>query len=78
MPGSIGKEPENCSLFSMPRWVGARFVFESSNDEFAVDEVGDSGEELGDGSVSDDSTVDIVVVGEESVDSNVDVESRRR
>ena len=32
--------------------------------------VGDSGDELGDGSVSDESTVEIVVVGEDSADSD--------
>lgn len=36
---------------------------------------GDSGEEPGEGSVSDESMVEIVVVGEESVDSYVDAES---
>ena len=39
-------------------------------------DVGDSGEELGEGSVRE-SMVEIVVVGEESVDSKVDVESLR-
>ena len=39
-------------------------------------EDGDSGDELGDGSVRE-SMVETVVVGEESVDSNVDVESLR-
>ena len=40
---------------------------------------GDSGDELGDGSVRVESTVDIVVVGEDSVDSDgsVAIESRR-
>ena len=34
--------------------------------------IGDSGEELGDGSdIDDESIVDIVVVGEESVESDV-------
>ena len=33
------------------------------------DEAGDSGDELGDGSVKVESTVEIVVVGEDSVDS---------
>lgn len=40
-------------------------------------DVGDSGEELGEGSVRE-SMVEIVVVGEESVDSKVDVESLRK
>ena len=39
-------------------------------DERGCDEVGDSGDELGEGSVSDESRVEIVVVGEESVDSD--------
>lgn len=39
-------------------------------------EVGESGDELGDGSVRE-SMVEIVVVGEESVDSKVEVESLR-
>ena len=38
--------------------------------------MGDSGEELGEGSVRE-SIVEMVVVGEESVDSKVDVESLR-
>lgn len=38
-------------------------------------EAGDSGEELGEGSVSEESMVEMVVVGEESVDSKVDAES---
>lgn len=33
------------------------------------DEAGDSGDELGDGSVKVESTVEIVVVGDDSVDS---------
>jgi len=38
-------------------------------------ETGDSGDELGDGSVSEEeSTVEIVVVGEESVESDACVE----
>lgn len=38
-------------------------------------EIGDSGEELGEGSVSEDeSTVDMVVVGDESVESEACVD----
>lgn len=47
-------------------------------DDSGSDEVGDSGDELGDGSVSDESIVEMVVVGDESADSNVEVESRRK
>lgn len=39
--------------------------------------MGDSGDELGDGSVSAESRVDMVVVGDESADSKVEAESRR-
>lgn len=39
--------------------------------------MGDSGDELGEGSVSAESSVEIVVVGDESADSKVDAESRR-
>lgn len=39
--------------------------------------MGDSGDELGEGSVSAESTVEMVVVGDESADSKVDAESRR-
>ena len=40
-------------------------------------DVGDSGEELGEGSVSAESNVDTVVVGDDSTDSKVEAESRR-
>lgn len=53
------------------------FVRRYLNDERGNSEVGDSGDELGEGSVIEDSTVEIVVVGEDSVDSNVELESRR-
>ena len=36
--------------------------------------MGDSGDELGDGSVRDESSVEMVVVGDESVDSHGAVE----
>jgi len=42
------------------------------NDERGISEIGDSGDELGDGSVMDgEPNVDTVVVGEESVESEV-------
>ena len=47
------------------------------NDVSDEEESGVSGGERGEGSVREDSTVDIVVVGEGSVDSKVEVESRR-
>lgn len=47
------------------------------NDVRGEEESGVSGGERGEGSVREDSTVDIVVVGEDSVDSKVEVESRR-
>ncbi|KAL9103451.1 MAG: hypothetical protein Q9163_001514 [Psora crenata] len=53
------------------------FVFGYLNDECDLKEVGDSGDELGEGSVREESTVDIVVVGEDSLDSKVEVEPRR-
>lgn len=47
------------------------------NDVRGEEESGVSGGERGEGSVREDSTVDIVVVGEDSVDSKVEAESRR-
>ena len=47
------------------------------NDVRGEEESGVSGGDRGEGSVREESTVDIVVVGEDSVDSNVEVESRR-
>lgn len=45
------------------------------NEDNGTSVIGDSGEELGDGSDSEDeSTVDTVVVGEESVESDACVE----
>ena len=63
----IWSEPCNPSGFAVPK-VGP-------NVERGAADCGDSGEELGEGSVSEESMVDIVVVGEESVDSKVDAES---
>lgn len=40
-----------------------------SKEPRGITDVGDSGDELGDGSVSEESNVEIVVVGEESVES---------
>jgi hypothetical protein len=60
-------------------WNESKPKFELENDESGTSVIGDSGEELGDGSDNEDeSTVDIVVVGDESVESDacVDVLSR--
>lgn len=56
---------------------GTEFVLRFLNDVRGEEESGVSGGERGEGSVREDSTVDIVVVGEDSVDSKVEVESRR-
>lgn len=60
-------------------WNESKPKLDPENDDSAASVIGDSGEELGEGSDNDDeSTVDIVVVGEESVESDacVDVLSR--
>ena len=49
--------------------------FLRAKDDRGTIDTGDSGDELGDGSVIDEeSTVETVVVGEESVESDVEVE----
>lgn len=79
-PGRIGNELEKLSLwfFSsiMPR-PGTELVLRFLNDVYGRRDSGDSGGELGEGSVREDSIVEMVVVGEDSTDSKVDVESRR-
>lgn len=46
--------------------------FEPVNEDNGITVIGDSGEELGEGSdIEDESIVDMVVVGEESVESEV-------
>lgn len=60
-------------------WNESKPKFDPENGDSGTSVIGDSGEELGEGSDSDDeSTVDIVVVGEDSVESDacVDVLSR--
>lgn len=57
--------------------LGIEFVLRLLNDVRGEEESGVSGGERGEGSVRDDSTVEMVVVGEDSVDSKVEVESRR-
>ena len=54
------------------------FVPKGFKDDKGSNDVGDSGAELGEGSVSEESTVDIVVVGDDSADSKVEAESRRK
>ena len=76
-PGRVGKELENWSRLSIAPGARTRFVLVCLNVVFGDAELGDSGDELGEGSVSEDSTVEMVVVGEDSLDSKVDVESRR-
>ena len=56
---------------------GTELVLKFLNDVRGDDESGVSGGERGEGSVREDPTVDMVVVGEDSVDSKVEVESRR-
>lgn len=56
-------------------WNESRPKVELEKDESGTIVTGDSGEELGEGSDNDEeSTVDIVVVGEESVESDVCVD----
>ncbi len=60
-------------------WKESNPKFEEENEDKGTNVIGDSGDELGEGSESEEeSTVDIVVVGEESVESEacVDVLSR--
>lgn len=77
-PGKDGNEFENVFLLSIILCAaGVELVLRVLKEERGNIEVGESGEELGDGSVSEDSIVDMVVVGEDSTDSNVEVESRR-
>ena len=77
-PGRIGNELENWSLRSISKWpFGIELVLRFLNDVRGDEESGVSGGDRGEGSVKEDPTVDIVVVGEDSVDSKVEVESRR-
>lgn len=60
----------------VPRVV-SRLVRNDFSDDSGNCEVGDSGDELGEGSVRAESRVDMVVVGDDSADSKVEAESRR-
>jgi hypothetical protein len=56
-------------------WNESKPNVDPENEDNGTKVIGDSGDELGDGSDNDDeSTVDIVVVGEESVESDACVE----
>ena len=70
---TLAKGFESCS----PPSIDVTPAFVDLNDERGDNEIGDSGEELGDGSVMEESNVEIVVVGEDSIDSKVDAESLR-
>jgi hypothetical protein len=69
----LAKGFDSCS----PPSIDIAPAFTDLNEERGDNDIRDSGEELGDGSVIDESSVEIVVVGEDSVDSKVDTESRR-
>ena len=66
------------SFSSIIPFVGTEFVLRVLNDARGRNDSGDSGGELGDGSVSEDSRVEIVVVGDDSMESlKVEAESLR-
>ena len=66
------------SLSSIIPFVGTELVLRALNDARGSSDSGDSGGELGDGSVSEDSMVEIVVVGDDSMESlKVEAESLR-
>ena len=55
--------------------VAIELVLKDLKDAMGSIDVADSGEELGDGSVRAESIVEIVVVGEDSMDSKTEAES---
>lgn len=57
--------------------VATELVLKDLNEVMGSNDVADSGDELGDGSVRAESMVETVVVGEDSTDSNVEAESLR-
>jgi hypothetical protein len=72
-----GKQALLLSIFKL--WKGSKRNVDPENEDSGTKVIGDSGEELGEGSdKEEESTVEIVVVGEESVESEacVDVLSR--
>ena len=76
-PGKLANaEDGRCDSSNMSAPNGLSDLNDVRSLESGRVDVGDSGEELGEGSVRE-SMVEIVVVGEESVDSKVDVESLR-
>lgn len=68
-PGKFGRGLSGWSI------VASRgedeLAFRVSKEPRGIMDVGDSGDELGDGSVSEESNVEIVVVGDESVESDL-------
>lgn len=76
--GSVAREFGMPSFDSILLRIDCVLMPRGFKDDRGSNEVGDSGDELGEGSVSDESTVDIVVVGDDSADSKVEAESRRK
>ena len=75
-PGRLAKAVGGRSEWSMPcNGDGLDVPKVGPNVERGAADCGDSGDELGEGSVSEELAVDMVVVGEESLDSKVDAES---
>ena len=70
------EEFEGSSIMDRSR-VGVT-AFNVPKEVIGIKELGDSGEELGDGSVNDESTVEIVVVGDDSLDSECNVADEPR
>lgn len=76
-PGSVARECEPRSFNSIWLRIDCDATPKGFKDDSGRSDVGDSGDELGEGSVNEESTVDIVVVGDDSADSKVETESRR-
>lgn len=70
---TVANRFESCSLPS----IDVVPALMDLNEDRGDNDIGDSGEELGDGSVMDESNVEIVVVGEDSIDPKVEAEPRR-
>lgn len=77
-PGKVPAGIEKRSFWSVIFHIALALIPKGFNFESGNKDVGDSGDELGEGSVSEESNVEIVVVGEESADSKVETESRRK
>ena len=76
-PERVGNGVDACSPDCMLSCANNEPVLEDLMEEPGSIDTGDSGEELGEGSLSAESRVDTVVVGDDSTDSKVEVESRR-